>query len=138
MNRAKKTVSRYDARSGDLFLPLPVAVAVNNPESFTPEFLDYLPENMHVYEAFEGEARKIIARGIKHYSARTILHALRHHSAIHETGSPWKLNNDVSPYLARLFAMLHPAHAKLFEFREAKAPKAHRAKKAADKLLEAA
>ena len=27
----------------------------------------------------------------------------------------------ISPYLARLFALIHPSHANLFEFREVKA-----------------
>lgn len=88
---------------------------------FTQEFLDYLPENLHVWTAFEREALAIARRGFKHYSARTIIHVLRHHSALEETGGEWKLNNNISPYLARLFALVHPGHAHLFEFREAKA-----------------
>lgn len=129
MKSPRKTVSKYDRFTLDMYAPLPLAVAINNPDYFTPEFLAYLPENLHVYEAFEREAQKIIDKGFKHYSARTILHALRHHSALTEVGGIWKLNNDVSPYLARLWALLHPHHAKLFEYREAKAVRTHRTKK---------
>lgn len=110
----------------DLLTPRPVFYARTHAEQFTPEFLAYLPENLHVYDAFEAEALKVIRRGFQHYSARTILHVLRHHSALEENGTQWKLNDHVSPYLARLFALIHPAHAGLFEFREAKAVKRER------------
>jgi hypothetical protein len=113
-----------DDGTGDLFASLPLAVARRNADQFTTEFMDYLPANLHVYSAFEKEAFKITARGFQHYSARTIIHVLRHHSALTEkAGDGWKLNDHVSPYLARLFALLHPRHADLFEYREAKAAK---------------
>ena len=107
----------------DLLEPRPGWYARMHAERFTAEFLAYLPDNVHVYEAFEREACRVAARGFKHYSARTIIHVLRHHSALAEKGSEWKLNDHVSPYLARLFALMHPQHAGLFEFREAKAAK---------------
>jgi hypothetical protein len=87
---------------------------------FTSEFMRFLEANTHIYDAFEREALHIIARGFKHYSARTIIHVLRHHSALSQEGE-WKINNNVSPYLARLFAYAHPQHADLFEYRIAKA-----------------
>jgi hypothetical protein len=63
---------------------------------------------------------KIINKGFKHYSARTIIHVLRHHSAITEANGEWKINNNYSPYLARLFALEYPQHATLFEYRKIK------------------
>lgn len=85
---------------------------------FPFEFADWVDENFHVWEAFVAEADKVIARGFSHYSARTILHVLRHHSATSEVIDGWKLNNNTSPYLARLFAIMHPVHGTLFAFRE--------------------
>ena len=82
-----------------------------------PEFCLWLTENYHVWDAFVGQTEAVIDAGLKHYSARTIIHVLRHHSALRETGSAWKLNNDTSPYLARLFAILYPGHGNLFEYR---------------------
>jgi hypothetical protein len=70
-----------------------------------------------VYFAFEEEAIKIYSKGFKHYSARTIVHVLRHHSAISELNGEWKINNNHSPYLARLFDLQHPAIAGMFEYR---------------------
>lgn len=86
---------------------------------FTKKFAAWLPNNFHVYDAFVEETLKIIRHGFSHYSARTILHYLRHHTAVSEnSNSQWKLNNDYSPYMARLFDLMHPHLAGLFEFRE--------------------
>ena len=99
----------------------PIVVAQAHSDLFTPEFLEFLPENVHVYEAFEREARRIVARGFKHYSSKTIIEVLRHHSALEQVGGAWKLNNNTTPYLSRLFALMNPANADLFAFRVAKA-----------------
>lgn len=98
-----------------------LATAQLHPGKFTAEFLDWLPDNLHVYDAFEREARRVHGRGFKHYSARTIVHVLRHHSALAEVGDGWKLNNNHSPYLARLFDLLNPGMAGLWEYRATKA-----------------
>lgn len=99
-----------------------------NRKVFTDEFMEWLPLNLHVYAAFEREALAIARRGIHHYSARTIIEVLRHHSALHQAGGgAWKLCDRKTPYLARLFALLNPAHAAMFEFREAKAVRRERA-----------
>jgi len=95
-------------------------IAHEHKEQFSDEFLNWLPENAHIWIAFEQEAYKVIKAGFKHYSARTIIHVLRHHSALSERGlDGWKINNNISPYLARLFAILNPSHADLFEYRTA-------------------
>ena len=94
-----------------------VNLADTNIDQFSNEFLDWLPNNLHVYYAFEEEVMKIIKKGFKHYSARTIVHVLRHHSAVSENGSEWKINDHHSPYLARLFDLAYPNHAGLFEYR---------------------
>lgn len=105
----------------DLFTPRALFMAQMNAEQFTPEFLAMLPKNLHVYTAFEREALRVVARGREHYSARTIIEVLRHNSALEEVGGAWKLNDHATPYWARLFALMNPDHAGLFEFREAKA-----------------
>lgn len=101
--------------------PGPLEVARSNEDQFTKRFLAYLPDNLHVYRAFAREALLIAGRGFEHYSARTIIEVLRHHSALTEVGGAWKLNDHNTPYLARLFALMHPEHGALFEFREVKA-----------------
>ena len=90
---------------------------MENQNKFSKEFINWFPENEHVWNAFALEAMKVKRAGFKHYSARTIIHVLRHHSAIAENGSEWKINNNYSPYLARLFDIVYQDRAGLFEYR---------------------
>ena len=90
-----------------------------NRGEFSDDFVVWIPDNKHIWDAFMQESFKVINKGFKHYSARTIIHVLRHHSAMAENGSMWKINNNISPYLARLFALIHPEHKDLFEYRRA-------------------
>jgi hypothetical protein len=124
--------------TSDLFTARALRAAGQHGERFTPEFLAYLPENLHVYDAFEREAMRVVRRGFEHYSARTIIEVLRHNSALAERSGRWKLNDWHTPYLARLFALLNPAYAQLFEFRVTKAVGRHRAAAANDPTTEAA
>jgi hypothetical protein len=91
-----------------------------HPDQFSPEFIDWFPDNIDVWVAFVNEAKKVLDAGYKHYSARTIIHVIRHHSAVAEKNSEWKINNNHSPYLARLFALLYPQHKDLFNYRQVK------------------
>ncbi len=86
-------------------------------------FIDWLRENESIWVAFVSETLKVVNAGYKHYSARTILHVIRHRSALSEAGSGWKVNNDVSPYLARLFGMIYPEHSDLWEYRTVRVEK---------------
>lgn len=52
---------------------------------------------------------------------RTIFEVIRHDTAIGELRGEFKINNNAAPDCARLFALLHPQHSCLFEFREHKA-----------------
>jgi hypothetical protein len=97
-----------------------IQILNHNRDQFSDSFVDWFPDNIHVWDAFVDEAFAIIDVGFKHYSARTIVHVLRHHSAIKENGSGWKINDHHSPYLARLFALIFPQHANLFEYRTTK------------------
>lgn len=96
-------------------------IVMQHPDQFPDDFAGWLSDNRHVWRMFLSECFAVIDAGFKHYSARTILHAMRHHTAIREKRrSEWKLNDHVSPYLARLFALAHPAHKSLFEYRTTK------------------
>ena len=104
----------------DLFDNTPEAIMLRHADKFTDEFILWLPSNRHIWDAFVAEAFKVIRAGFKHYSTKTIIHVLRHHSALHESGGEWKLNNNISPYLARLFDLCYPQHAGLWEYRVTK------------------
>ena len=85
---------------------------------FPDDVITWLPANLHVYAAFRREALDVHAQGFEHYSARTIIEWLRHHTAVRErSADEWKLNDHYTPYLARLFDMAEPHAAGLFEYR---------------------
>lgn len=96
----------------------PIVQAMNHPKLFSVRFTVFLRENLHVYYSFEHEALRAVGRGYTHYSARTIVEFMRHHSAVQQSGpATWKINNDHVPCLARLFEVRHPEHSKLFNSR---------------------
>jgi hypothetical protein len=98
----------------------PIGYARRNKDQFTDDFLAWLPLNLHIYRAFEIEAFTVIGRGYKHYSAKTIIEFLRHHSAMTESAGEFKINNNISPYLPRLFDLVNPECVGLWEYRETK------------------
>jgi len=104
----------------DLFALDPRSVMMRNESKFRPDFKAWLSENPHVFAEFERRALQVAARR-DHYSARTIMEVIRHDTVIGELSGSWKINNNAAPDCARLFALLHPQHAGLFEFREHKA-----------------
>jgi hypothetical protein len=91
--------------------------AQDHADQFRSDFIDWLTENCHVYEAFEEAAHKVWASGFKHYSARTIMEVIRHRSNIRELSGDYKINNNKIPDCARLYGIRHPHRAELFEFR---------------------
>src|SRR5205814_1218767 len=103
MNAAKRSLVIYEA-------------GMHSPE-LPKGFATWIVDNAHVYDAFEREALSVAQRRDR-YSARTIIEFLRHHTLLAEAGEGWKLDNDMAPGLARLFAILNPKHKGLFEFRE--------------------
>lgn len=99
-----------------------------HPCEFGPDFAQWIAENFVIWRAFEREALRVAERR-PHYSAKTILEVIRHHTQLAERGGEFKINNNVCPDLARLFAILHPAREELFEYRRRSntASLAHRA-----------
>lgn len=95
-----------------------VSIALNHADLLAKDFLLWLPDNLHVWDAFVAETMKVIHRGHQHYSSYTIVEFLRHHTAVHEAGPEYKINNNHRPYLPRLFDIAYPQYAGLFEYRE--------------------
>lgn len=88
------------------------------------EFAQWLqqPNNQRIYVEFVRRAR--IAKRMQHrahFSARAILEAIRWDTALHEEGSVFKINNNLTPYLARLCMEANPDLDGLFETRRAAA-----------------
>jgi hypothetical protein len=85
---------------------------------FQPTFLGWLVDNKHIYDGFEARAMEMIAAGRTHYSARAIVESLVHHSRLQANNDPYKTGNHYAPDLARVFAIRHPEHAMLWEYRK--------------------
>lgn len=94
------------------------ALCAQNTTDFAPEFREWLHANFHIWQAFVNEALKVRARGHQHYSARTIVEVLRHHSLIAESGGPWKIDNDRVPDMARMWALRYPSMDGMFALRK--------------------
>lgn len=77
-------------------------------------------ENPGIYPAFVEQAEAVKRAGFRHYSARTIVHVLRHHSAIRDGSGAWKINDHISPYLGRRLMRERPEFAGFFETRRAR------------------
>jgi hypothetical protein len=92
-------------------------VVENNRSQLSAEFCEWMGENRHIWQAFVANTDRIIARGFTHYSARTIVEYIRHETALHQNGGDHKLNNNITPYLSRLYDLCYPAKAGLFEYR---------------------
>ncbi len=75
--------------------------------------------NPWVWERFEKYTLELIARGVKHYGSKTIWEHMRYmHDLQTESTDGLKLNNNYTPYYARLFKQEHPGHSDFFSFRK--------------------
>jgi uncharacterized protein (DUF2461 family) len=90
----------------------------DNPTKFNTEFPFWVFENEHIFNSFAAEAIKVRQRGFKHYSSRTIVEFLRHHTNLREASGGFKINDHSVPYLARLFDLMYPQYSGLFEYRK--------------------
>lgn len=98
---------------------LVLTVVVAHSEQFRADFMAWLADNWHIWEAFAREADRVWNRGRKHYSARTIGEYLRHETTLHEGPNElgFKVNDHWWPDLGRLYMLMHPDRAEFFERR---------------------
>jgi hypothetical protein len=83
------------------------------------DFPQYHHDNPGVYEAFKKYTFEAIGKGFKHISSDFILHIVRWHTPV--TGDDdFKINNNYTPFYARLFMNEHPQYEGLFRLRKSK------------------
>jgi hypothetical protein len=82
-------------------------------------FCQYHQDNPQVYVAFKDFTWKTIARGFKHYSAKGVFELVRWHTGV-AGNDQFKINNNYTPFYARLFEKDYPEHAGFFRQRESK------------------
>lgn len=86
------------------------------------DFLNFHKENPDVYDHFKKFTFEKIRFGYKHYSSRAVIHRVRWET---DAGDPekvdgFKINNNHSPYYARMFMWEYPQFAGFFRNRTVK------------------
>lgn len=89
-------------------------IAALKEPGYLDDFAEWAHENAHIVQAFFSSA-DAVARYRAYYSARTISEVLRHESIVRDKGSEWKINNNRTPDLARLYQAVR--RNDLFRFR---------------------
>lgn len=88
------------------------------------EFMKFHTDNPDVYLLFKKFTFEAIQRGRKKLGVGAIIERVRWYTDIETRGGPFKLNNNYSPYYARMFMSDFPEHEGFFAtrvFRERKA-----------------
>ena len=86
------------------------------------DFRQFHADYSAIYDLFCKYTLQAIKAGQKNYSARAIFHRIRWFTQIEtRMDHKFKINNNYSPYYARMFARDYPAHKDFFRFREANA-----------------
>jgi hypothetical protein len=78
-------------------------------------FLEWLPENLHVYAVFEHFADQIWSIGRHRYSARRICEGMRWEHEV-RSKDEYKISNSVTSYLGRLYVLRHPTRLDFFTY----------------------
>lgn len=74
-------------------------------------------ENPKFYALFVRFSLQAVNAGRKRFSARTVIHRIRWYTTIDTQGDAYKVNNNWSPFYARLFEHDFPEHDGFFEMR---------------------
>ena len=83
-------------------------------------FRDFHADNPGVYIALREMARALKAKGLRRYGIKGIFETLRYTMAA-ETGRPFKLNNNLTAFYARLLVDRCPDLKGFFETRQSEA-----------------
>jgi hypothetical protein len=94
-----------------------IDIVRRNEIKFRSDFAEWMADNGHVYDAFSAAANKVWSAGWRHYSARTIMKVIRHRSNVREIRGEFKIDNNRTPDIARLYLLLNPQHPGLFTLR---------------------
>lgn len=73
-----------------------------------------------LYTLFERFTMDAVAAGRNKFGAEMVYNRMRWYTSVEARASAdtYRLNNNYKPLLARLFAIIHPEHADIFEYRE--------------------
>lgn len=84
---------------------------------FDKKFSSWITKNLHVFAVFHDLADRLWRAGRTKYSSRTIGEKMRFDHAVREADGEFKLNNNYTPDLGRLYCLLNPDRVELFAYR---------------------
>ena len=93
---------------------------IPKPEWMNDSTWSFHKKNPHVYDLFKRFAFKVIDGGHQHFSSKAIFERIRWETLINTRGSKFKLQNNHTPYYARLFMHDFPQYDGFFRTREIK------------------
>lgn len=93
--------------------PTALRLVQGNP-IFATEFYQWLDTNYPIWEKFVSLANQIWDKGRRHYSVWSIIGFIRFHTMLHENGSKYKISNNVTPDLSRLYGLMYPQRPGFF------------------------
>jgi len=94
-----------------------ITLVMEHKEKFTPWFNQHIADNVHVFDAALREVVRLKNEGVDHYSMRTIVEYLRHHSIVVAKDKDFKINNLLAPDMARLMMFMFKELEGFFELR---------------------
>ena len=82
-----------------------------------PSAVAYHQKNPQVYDLIKKYTFEVISAGYTRYSMYTVINRVRWHAMIETIGDQFKVNNNHSPFYARLFMEEFPEYGRFFETR---------------------
>jgi len=77
-------------------------------------------ENPQVYHQLRAMALGLLDAGYRHHSIKGLFEVLRYNRKVKTTGKPYKLDNNLTPFYARLLMENEPRLEGFFHTRESK------------------
>jgi hypothetical protein len=88
--------------------------------SLEAAFQAFHAEHPEVYRKFCDYADEVIGRGFKQFSSDAIFHRVRWFMKVEGGRKLFEINNNHTPYYARMWMQEHPQWPKFFELRHVK------------------
>lgn len=85
------------------------------------QFWEFIKDNPSAYPTFERFTLEVIRSGRKRFGAKAIVERVRWFSMFEERGGSWKINNNYTSFLARMFEAMNPQHKGFFSMRASEA-----------------
>lgn len=80
------------------------------------KFVKYHMKYPQIWRAFKSKGQELWESGCRHFGSAAIIQSIRFDTAV-QTGGDFKINNNYSPFYARMFEIKYPATKGFFEKR---------------------